>query len=261
MIDLHAHILPGLDDGAADLDEALAMADLALADGITTVVATPHHDAAEPDLPALALAGWTAFRRALLARGLALDVLLGFELLLTPALAALGARARDLGLNASRYLLVELPPGPVPPYLLDTIFRLQGHGLRPILAHAERYPAVADLAADLVGRGLLLQINGDSLLGTHGREVRRRTERLVAAGQAHFLCSDTHSPRRRAPRLAEAAAAASRLVGPAAADALVHANPAAVLADIDLPPMPPIRRRFARFAFRRPAALAATGGT
>lgn len=257
MIDLHSHVLPGIDDGAADLDEALAMLGLARDDGIGTMVGTPHFDGADREFPALCAARLAALRQATSAGPAAVEVLLGFEVSLTPAILEWGADLRTLAINGGHYLLVELPLGFWPPYLHDVVFQLQMLGMRPILAHAERYEAIGRdpaYAADLVGRGVLLQVNGDSLLGKGGSQIQRCARTLVERELVSFLSSDAHSPRRRPPRLRAAAEVVARLAGPEVADQLVNGNPAAVVADTDLPPAPRYRRqrRFFNFpAFRR----------
>lgn len=257
MIDLHAHIFPELDDGADSLDETLAMLALAQADGITTMVGTPHFDGGDQTFVKRAGKQWIHVRQAVDANVGAVNVLLGFELLLTPTLLSHDANIQTLGINGGRYLLLELPLGFWPPYLHDVLFRLQSLGMRPILAHAERYQAIArdpELAVDLVGRGVLLQVNGDSMLGIGGRPLQRCAHYLLKRGLVSFLASDAHSVRRRPPRLRAAVGVATRLIGPGAAEALVEGNGAAVIANVDLPAAPPLRRRWRFFSFMRVAS-------
>jgi protein-tyrosine phosphatase len=155
-----------------------------------------------------------------------------------------------LGLNGSRYLLVEPPSVLWSPFVHEALFSLQSGGLRPIVAHAERYATALQTPgamAELVSWGALLQVNGDSLLGGRGGRLQRAARALLERGLVSFLASDAHSSRERPPRLRAAVAAAGRLIGEVAAEALVTTNPAAVLADADLPPPPPRQRRWRLF--------------
>lgn len=250
MIDLHTHVLPAIDDGARDLDETLAMLQMAAEEGIRTVVATPHYDCLDPEFPALVADRLEQVRAAVSARRLPVRILKGFELELTSSLVARGTDARALGLNGSRYLLVELPTRFWPPFAHEALFRLQGAGLCPILAHAERYePLVREpqLAEDLVRRGLLLQINAHSLTGQAGRQLQRAARKLLLKGFVTLLASDAHSTRHRTCRLRAAVDVAARLVGRAAAERLVWTNPAAIVNNLVLPEQPPpttLRSRF-----------------
>jgi protein-tyrosine phosphatase len=248
MIDLHSHVLPGLDDGARDVQDSLDMLASAAADGIRTIVGTPHYDLVDPGRRALAA---DRLRRAAAARGLPVEVQRGFELAVSPAMLDLEGSARELGINGSRYLLIELPVPYWPPFIGQVFFRLRKVGLRPILAHAERYePIMHDLevARDLVRGGVLLQVNASSLLNGGSRSLQRCARELLREGLVSFLASDAHSPVGRAPKLRAAVEAAARMIGPSAAEALVTSNPAAVLVDAELPATPPIARR-RTFAF------------
>lgn len=218
---------------------------LAEADGTTAIVGTPHSDGHAPDV-SMVVERKVYLEMAARERGLSIDVHVGFELALSPSLADLGASASQFGLAGSHYLLVELPLAAIPLYAHDALFRLQASGLQLILAHAERYAPVLDdenVAADFVRRGLLLQVNSDSILGSRGRHVARRTRGLIGRGLVSFLASDAHSPVQRPPGLRAAANEVIRLVGADAVEALVRVNATAVLADAPLPPQPPIRRR------------------
>ncbi|MGH9173190.1 MAG: tyrosine-protein phosphatase, partial [Vicinamibacterales bacterium] len=253
MIDLHTHILPGIDDGARDLDETLAMLEIAVADGIETIVATPHYDALDPAFPAVVQARLEEVRNLVNERNLPIVIASGYELMLTPELLARKVTARELALGGSRYILVELPVPFWPPYVRTGLLALREADLEVIIAHSERYEPVAsdiEVAHELTEAGFLLQVNADSLAGVGSRVAQRTARELVRRGLVSVLASDSHSPRRRAPRLRAAAAEATRLIGPAAAAALVTTNPAAILADRDLPPPPRITPQ--RRAFRWP---------
>lgn len=206
MIDLHCHILPGLDDGARDLETALEMARVAVADGITDVVATPH--AADglyrTDAASIRVAV-AAFRTALATAGLPLRVHMGSEVHVHPELVRNVAAGRLLTVNdAGRYILLELPVTSIPPYFADLLHELRTKGLTPILAHPERHAVLRDdpdrLAA-WVEDGMLVQLTASSLLGGMGRRAKASAETMVRRRIAHLVASDGHSPARRPPQI------------------------------------------------------------
>lgn len=248
MIDLHAHVLPGLEDGPRDLDEALAMLALAAREGIQTVVAVARYNCFVPDYPALVAERLGDLRSAAPARELPVNLVGAFEVTLSPALADLGADACALGINGGRYLLVAPPECRWPPFADEVLRQLQRVGLRPIIAHAARQEIIAgdgDFATDLVRRGVLLQVTAASLLGAFGRATRQHAQSLLEQGLVSFLGSGHRSLDDGAPRLRAAARMVKRLIGPAAAEAMLLGNPAAVLDDADLPSAPLIvRKRF-----------------
>lgn len=241
MIDIHAHILPGLDDGPRTLDEAMAMLRIAEKEGIRAVVATPHYDGTEPTVRSLAEAVLRVVQREVARSGLQIQVLGGFEVALSPALLSGGIDPGELGLNGGRYVLVEAPVAFWPAYVEECLFWFQSRGLQPILAHAERYAALQvqpSRAVSLSDRGILLQINGGSLTGAEGREEHRCAQWLLRRGLVQFIASDCHSTKRRRPALRSAVAKASRVVGGPAVEHLTTHNPRAVTLDQDLPACP-----------------------
>jgi protein-tyrosine phosphatase len=242
VIDLHTHLLPGVDDGAGTLAEAVAMARLAAADGVTTIVATPHRNPwsyradradAERRLEEV--------RRACQCEGIAVRLLLGGESYIAPDLPEQLETGLALTINGSRYLLIEWPLAEYPPYSDQVIFELQVRGIIPVVAHAERYRFVQRDPQGLarqVERGVLAQVTASSLLGEFGPRVRRASEDLLTRGLAHLIASDSHGPERRAPVLSRARARAAELVGEGRARALVEDVPRAIINDerVDLPP-------------------------
>lgn len=235
MIDLHCHLLPGLDDGPETLDEAVAMARIAVADGITTVVATPHmFDGAfevAPERRDTALAELTA---RLAAEAIPLRVLAGGECRIHEhLLTRLQTAAPRYTLNGTgRCCLLEWPEGVVPPHFEQFLFAAQIAGLQVLLAHPERHADIQrkpELLERLVERGLLLQISAGSLTGAYGRGARRAAERLLAAGSVRVLATDAHDPDSRPPLLTAAVERAVELLGPVARN-LVTTFPAALLA-------------------------------
>lgn len=234
LIDLHTHIVPGVDDGAQRLEESLAMARVALADGIAQIVAAPHvplagltREACERRLDGL--------RLYLTGHQADIKVHLGAEVSLEPDILRWLADGLAWPISATRYVLVELPFFVLPPYTEDVIFRLQVAGYKPILAHPERNASLAarpERLQPLVERGVLVQITTTSLLGGFGAQAKSAAMMFLEQGWVHVLASDAHSADHRPPALTEAARAAEKAIGPEAWR-LVTTNPAAILGDGD----------------------------
>jgi protein-tyrosine phosphatase len=253
MIDLHSHILPGIDDGAQSIEEALAMAHVASADGITQIVSTPHDvgwDGAWQNPPA----GVEELQEELERHAIQLRVLPGLEVRIdldTPA------RARDgqvMTLNRSRYLLVELPFNHYPPYVEHVLFELQVSGFVPILAHPERCSVLASNPATLfrlVERGVLVQVTAASIAGEFGSAVEAFTRLLLEHRLAHVIASDAHSARLRPPTLSGAVHIAADWIGEQEAITMVTTVPRAIVEDRLWRAEPPVEPRAGRRWFRR----------
>lgn len=229
MIDLHTHVLPGLDHGPEDWDEALEMCRIAVADGITTLAATPHVSEVFPNSPQRIVEAVGELRRRLREARIALEVVEGGDYHIQPELAP--ENVVTLGGNG-RYFLLEFPYQ-VLPQRADAFVRvLLQRGLTPIVTHPERTASLQHewrKLGPLVKEGALVQITAGSLLGHFGRQAAAVAERFLELGWVHLIASDAHWARERVPRLAGGRDAAARVVGAEAALALVEANPRAVL--------------------------------
>jgi protein-tyrosine phosphatase len=233
MIDLHCHILAGVDDGAETLNRAIAMARIAVADGITTIVATPHAFKGPLNVPVDRRdAALSQLREALRAQNIDLTVLPGYECQIHENLLDTIQTTPAYSLNgAGRTFLLELPSNFLPPGLDNFIFNAQMANLQPVLVHPERNlevqrnPAVLAKFIDL---GLLLQVNAASLTGGLSWRARRTAKKLLTNGWVQVIASDAHNPTRKPPVLSKALAIARDLIGPSAID-LVEANPARLL--------------------------------
>jgi protein-tyrosine phosphatase len=243
VLDLHSHILPGLDDGARTPAEALAIARASAAQGVTAIAATPHVRDDYPTTPAQMEHGVAALRRELEREGVPVELLPGGELDLAVAAALDEEQLRRFSLAGSgRYLLLECPYHGWPRTLLPTVESLLALGLVPVLAHPERNAEVQarlERLAPLVELGALVQITAASLDGRLGRASRTAGLELARRGLAHLLASDAHSPDLRAAGLAAAAAA---LEDDGLSRYLTEEAPAAVVAG-DPVPAPPRRAR------------------
>ena len=193
MIDLHCHILPGLDDGARDMADSIAMARQGEADGVTAVCATPHiradHDVSIAELPDRV----AEVNAALDAERLGLRVVTGGEVAESalPGLGDAELRAVSLG-GGGRWILLEPAPGPIGETLLEAVERLALRGFGSVIAHPERHagPDLAERLHDLVGAGALVQLTA-ALLEDRGAEEWLLG--LAARGLVHLLASDAHS--------------------------------------------------------------------
>jgi protein-tyrosine phosphatase len=252
MIDLHCHILPGLDDGARDLAHAVGMARIARDDGITHIAGTPHLYKGSFEFPDLGVFDEARDRLAgaLREEGIAVTILPGAEVHISHGLVGeVRARRKSLTLAGSAYLIVEFPHDHVFSGAKDLFFELMSEGFVPIIAHPERnamFARVPGLLYELVSMGALAQINAGSLMDAHGLEAGEAAHRFLELGLAHFIASDGHNTHSKAPRLTAAAEIAAAVVGEANASALVTDNPRAVIEDREIPyrpePVDPLRK-------------------
>lgn len=210
-IDIHTHILPSLDDGPRSESDAVKMLRQAEADGTGVVLATPHASKASR---VQVIDGVARLRQLALAEGIAITILAGHEVRLDTLIVERLAAGEFQTLNDTSYLLVELASFRGWQHdLLANIYSLQSAGIRPILAHVERYHAIQDdpsLLYDLLARDVPLQINADSLFSRSNR-IRKTAEFLVRSRAVHLVASDAHDPRFRPPHIQAALRRATTL--------------------------------------------------
>lgn len=197
MIDLHCHIIPGVDDGAPDLNESLLMAQQLGRAGFEMVVATPHVIEGRNYLTCREiLEGTRMVNQAIEEAGLKLKILPGAECYIFPELPRWVKEDKIMTLgNRKKYLLVELPMLEVPLYAEKVFFELQVMGITPILAHPERNKELADTPLRLVewaNKGVLLQLNLRSLDGRYGEKASQCAQSLLENRLIHFIGSDAH---------------------------------------------------------------------
>jgi protein-tyrosine phosphatase len=235
MIDIHSHILPGLDDGPKTWEEARDMARLAAADGIRTMAATPHlfppkggAGGAINDKEKI-LAHLAQFQEKLLAEEITLEIIPGCDVPLSRESLQLLDEGLVLTINdARRYLLLELPDTSFPPAIEEIVFRLQSKGLTPIITHPERHFIFQEMPrklARLLDLGCLAQLTGHSLMGGFGRRIASFARQLVKQGYIHILASDAHDARHRPPLLSAAVTELAGLVGKGRARAMARDIP------------------------------------
>jgi len=230
-VDIHFHLLWGVDDGPRDAAVSQRLTRLALEGGTLAIVATPHCSSRYAFDSVLAQSRLEALEAA------SADPALfgGCELEINDeTLRALKANPRRYTLAGSRYALVELPHRFPHDRLSLILEQLLDLGLQPILAHPERYPLLWErphLAQEWVQRGGLLQLTGDALSGRYGRRAATLASDLIGAGLAHFVASDAHDPTKRPPGLQAAFRQVYEQAGQAVAARLFTYHPLAVLHD------------------------------
>jgi protein-tyrosine phosphatase len=240
MVDIHHHLLFGLDDGSKDIETSIEMARAAVAEGITHVVCTPHANSRYEFNPVVNRERVGLLRERLAAEGIPLTLGIGcdFHLSYDNIQAALKDPAR-YSINGLGYLLVELPDFGLPNGLTETYYELQLAKSTPILTHPERNQTLQADATRMVNwlrGGLLVQITADSILGKWGKKAEQMAHQFLENRWVHFLATDAHNMTSRPPRMREAHAIVASKYGQSYTDLLCIANPAAVFNGAPLPP-------------------------
>jgi protein-tyrosine phosphatase len=244
-IDLHSHVLPGIDDGPTALEDSLEMCRQAVADGTGAIAATPHVGPMFPTRSEVIAVAVARLNEILAEQDVPLDVLAGAEIApaLLPSLEE--AEVARLSLGGGPYLLIEAPLQPVGLELEEAIEEVMSTGHSVLLAHPERAPSFhrePQRLEALVERGVLCSITAGSFIGRFGRPVARFTQMLFADGLVHSVASDAHDPLGRTPDLRSCLTAA----GPdfpgleAHADWLIEAVPAAIVGGTEVPSPPTV---------------------
>ena len=235
MIDLHSHLLPGIDDGAAELSVALEMARTWVADGVTVVACTPHilpglyHNSGPQIRTAVA-----QLQEALDQAEIPLKLVTGADNHIVPNFVAGLQSGHLLTLADSRYVLVEPPHHVAPPRLEDLFFSILVAGYVPILTHPERLTwieAEYSTMIRLAQKGVWMQITAGSLTGAFGRRPKYWAERMLDEGHVQILATDAHNLSRRPPNLRRGRDAAAKLLGEAEANHLVLTRPQGIIAN------------------------------
>jgi len=242
VIDLHSHILPGIDDGASDSSVSLTMARLMVAQGVTTVACTPHI------LPGLYHNSGPGIREAtrqlqalLDQEGIPLRLVTGADVHMTPGFVAGLRSGQLLTIADSRFVLVEPPHHTAPPQLEDFFFNLVVAGYVPILTHPERLswvPSRYGTIKRLVRAGVWMQITAGSFAGAFGKNALYWAQRMLDEGCVHLIATDAHDAERRPPDLAAGRDLVAKRVGPEEAQRLVLTRPAGILEDVSPSSLP-----------------------
>jgi protein-tyrosine phosphatase len=239
MIDIHCHILPGLDDGPDAIEMSLEMAEMAIADGITHVISTPHAHPNHAFVPELVKERHDELQsrfegRLIFATGC--DFHLSFE-----NLREIRHAPSRFTLNQKNYLLVEFADYSIPPSMDQTLHELHLAGLRPIITHPERNPLIRAKPERLfrwLRQGCYVQVTGQSLLGKFGKPAQEVAEEWIGMNAVHFLASDAHNVTTRPLRLKEVFDHVAKRRGEDVATAVLVDNPLAVFEGRSLPWVP-----------------------
>lgn len=233
MIDTHSHLLPGLDDGSPDLATSLSMAAEAAAVGTSVIACTPHLRELDPPFVDRAREGIESLRTSLTEAGIAVDLLLGFEVGLDVVATTGRNELEPLAIEGSGgALLIEVPHWGWPVYALETVFRLRTQGLLPVLAHPERNDRIQrspELLTKCLEAGAVAQGTAASLNGDFGRASKQAFYRQLFRGEMSLLASDAHAHRRSSWTLAPVAASLRDRIPADDLDMLVRVNPGIVL--------------------------------
>ena len=243
MIDLHCHILPGLDDGAPDLVTAVEMARAFVADGVIAVACTPHilpglYHNSGPQIRAAT----AQLQRILVEQGIPLHLVTGADNHVVPEFLAELRSGKLLSLADTRYVLVEPPHHVAPPRLEELFFSLVAAQYVPILTHPERLTWISNNYATmerLSAAGVWFQLTAGSLAGDFGRNARYWAERILDEGKAHLLATDAHDLSKRPPNLGRGRELAAKRVGELEAENLVETRPRGVLRNVPPSELPP----------------------
>ena len=233
MIDLHCHLLPGIDDGAPDLETALAMARIAVDDGITVTACTPHiHPGVYDNTGEGIKAAIAALQAELDRAGIALKLVCGADAHIDGALVEGLRSGRVSRLNDTRYFLFEPPHHVAPPRMEDVVFDVMAAGYWPLLTHPERLTWIEDhydTVVRLADRGVLMQITAGSVEGRFGKRPTYWAERMLDEGLVHILATDAHNLRNRKPILSVARDLVAERLGEDEATAMVTTRPRAII--------------------------------
>jgi len=241
MVDLHCHILPGLDDGAATMEESMAMAESAIADGITHVVATPHSN----NRYYFDFAEVRRLRDQLQAKaGDRLKIATGCDFHLNPEnLESLRKDPAHYCINQRDFLLVEFNEFSIPPSMDQTLHEIQLAAVQPVITHPERNSILRSHPERLkkwVHQGCFVQVTGGALTGGFGAGPQQDALRWISEGLIHFVASDAHNTRSRPHRLQPAYSLVVDRFGEEKARALFQDNPLAAFEGRQLPHVPEI---------------------
>ncbi len=271
MIDIHQHLIYGVDDGSPDLETSLAMAEEAAAEGITHVVCTPHASEQYPYNEELILARFRELRERL--RDI-IELSLGcdFHLSADNVFMAL-ANPLKYSINGKGYLLVEFPSHAIGAHFDEALFKLQTVGYTIIITHPERYPAVQNkpqMLADWLLRGMLVQVTSSSLYGRFGAAAKAFSNELLERNWVHFLATDGHRLNWRPPHLKKGYEYVKDRMGEETARRLCFTNPQAAVTGARFPDQPdpvglrenvPLKFDASRFRHKATAKPTANGAT
>lgn len=229
MIDIHTHLLPGVDDGAKDIEQSLTMIRAGIEDGIEAAVTTPHIlDRLDEAVDRAYTQTFEELRDRVEREGLPIQLFLGSEIMFGFGLEGIGKLKVTTFNGNGRYFLIEVPMMMFPDAFEDAMFRLRVAGLAPILAHPDRYPPLIqepDRIRRLADQEILMQLDANTLTGSRRSSAFRVARDMIERGMAHFVASDAHGLDHRPFALSRARNVVEELAGPETAHRLFVENP------------------------------------
>jgi protein-tyrosine phosphatase len=244
LIDLHSHILPGLDDGSPDMGTSLDMARVAVADGIVVMACTPHiMPGLYDNRPCDIRTGVQNFQQKLLEADIAMQVVAGCDGHMRPDFIQGLKSDQILTINKSRYVLFEPPHSVTPPRLEELLFNIMASGFLPILTHPERLKWIEtnfSIIERLSAAGVWMQITAGSLTGHFGQRPKYWAEKMLGLGMVHILATDAHNLTSRPPILSKAYDMARAAIGSEEALHLVVTRPINILDNKPIENSPPV---------------------
>ena len=233
MIDIHCHILPGLDDGPSNMERSVEMSLLAVRSGTSHIIATPHFKNGVFEVNSeVVTASVQMFTRVLKEKKISLEVLPGAEIRMSPESCLLLDQGELLPLGGSRYYLFELPDIFIKEGIIKVLRQLRQREAIPVIAHPERNRTIMrhpEMIPEFIFENALFQITGKSITGENGKSSFKIARDMVKEGQAHFVASDGHSLRHRPPCLGDAVKAVKKVGGKKAVRIIFEKNPAKIV--------------------------------
>ncbi len=233
MIDIHCHVLWGIDDGPRSMEESLNSCKTLKNNGVNEIIATPHfipgsNYVASPETVRKKV---DELRKVIAQEVPGLNIYEGMELYITPELPELLKSKTVLSLNGSKYALVETSFSKIPSYIEDVFFRLQVEGYIPVFAHPERYCAILDMnrIEKFISKGVLLQLNLNSIVGKYGEAEKSFAIKLLTRGLAHFAATDSHRSPGRLSHVGGIERILTEHIDTESADILLNINPQRLL--------------------------------
>ncbi len=227
-IDMHSHILPGMDDGSRSMEQTLRMLGIAVEEGITTMVATPHNMPGKGCPPGnVVRRNVEELRRVIEKEGIPMEIVVGTEYYYREEVLDVLDSEDVVTLGDSDCVLVEFEPMAERNYIRNALRNILGLGYTPVVAHVERYAKLMEdtsVLNDMKKNGILIQVNAMSVTGDNGRQSKKDVRGLLKKGLVDFVGTDAHSDGRRAPYLGKCADILYRRYGTTYADALLFEN-------------------------------------
>ena len=218
LFDVHCHMVPGVDDGAADLEESLAMLKMQHEDGVRKIIITPHYRRRMFETPAKKVH----------------EQFLKLQEAAKKDLQDILEKRKYVTMAGSSYVLLEFSEGDSAQHIRERVYNVLSCGYEPIIAHVERYQATVKsvgFSSDLVDMGARLQVNVESILGKYTWGAKRYCRKLMKEDLLGFVGSDSHNTKTRIPNIGAGAAYVSKKMGEAYAERIFHDNPMEILRD------------------------------